>query len=90
MHTKIFRAGEEISAGDVVTHLKSAANGVDQWADNLITLAGRAGEGMTKEFFSYLVDLGPQSANLVKACTEMSKKDYKMQWQHILRVVAKR
>ena len=69
-----FSGGEEISAGDV-THLKSAANGVDQWADNLITLAGRAGEGMTKEFFSYLVDLGPQSANLVKACTEMSKKE---------------
>lgn len=68
-----FSGGEEISAGDVVTHLKSAANGVDQWADNLITLVGRAGEGMTKEFFSYLVDLGPQSANLVKACTEMTK-----------------
>lgn len=68
-----FSGGEEISAGDVVTHLQSAANGVDQWADNLITLAGRAGEGMTKEFFSYLVDLGPQSANLVKACTEMTK-----------------
>lgn len=68
-----FSGGEEISAGDVVTHLQSAANGVDQWADNLITLAGRAGEGMTKEFFSYLVNLGPQSANLVKACTEMTK-----------------
>lgn len=68
-----FSGGEEISAEDVVTHLQSAANGVHQWADNLITLAGRAGEGMTKEFFSYLVDLGPQSANLVKACTEMTK-----------------
>ena len=68
-----FSGGEEISAEDVVTHLQSAANGVDQWADNLITLAGRAGEGMTKEFFSYLVNLGPQSANLVKACTEMTK-----------------
>ena len=70
-----FSGGEEVSAGDVVTHLKSAANGVDQWADNLITLAGRAGEGMTKEFFSYLVNLGPQSANLVKACTEMTGKE---------------
>lgn len=70
-----FSGGEEISAGDVVKHLQSAANGVDQWADNLIILAGRAGEGMTKEFFSYLVNLGPQSANLVKACTEMSKKE---------------
>lgn len=68
-----FSGGEEISAGDVVKHLQSAANGVDQWADNLIILAGRAGEGMTKEFFSYLVNLGPQSANLVKACTEMTK-----------------
>lgn len=68
-----FSVGEEISSGDVVTHLQSAANGVYQWADNLITLAGRAGEGMTKEFFSYLVNLGPQSANLVKACTEMTK-----------------
>lgn len=68
-----FSGGEEISAGDVVKHLQSAANGVDQWADNLRTLAGRAGEGMTKEFFSYLVNLGPQSANLVKACTEMTK-----------------
>lgn len=70
-----FSGGEEISAEDVVTHLQSAANGVDQWADNLITLAGRAGEGMTKEFFSYLVNLGPQSANLVKACTEMTGKE---------------
>ena len=68
-----FSGGEEISAGDVVAHLKSAANGVDQGGGNLRTLAGRAGEGMTKEFFSYLVNLGPQSANLVKACTEMTK-----------------
>ena len=37
------------------------------------TLAGRAGDGMTKELYDHLLELGPQSANLVKACTEMTK-----------------
>ncbi|WP_277228168.1 hypothetical protein [Ruminococcus callidus] len=70
---KKFSGGEEIDKGEIVANLKSQAEGVEEWGQNLKALAGRAGEGMTKEFFSYLVDLGPQSANLVKACTEMTK-----------------
>ena len=72
---KKFSGGEEIDKGEIVANLKSQAEGVEEWGQNLKALAGRAGEGMTKELYDYLVKLGPQSANLVKSFTQMTSDE---------------
>ena len=72
---KKFSRGEEIDKGEIVANLKSQAEGVEEWGQNLKALAGRAGEGMTKELYDYLVKLGPQSANLVKSFTQMTSDE---------------
>lgn len=72
---KKFSGGEEIDKGKIVANLKSQAEGVEEWGKNLKALAGRAGEGMTKELYDYLVKLGPQSANLVKSFTQMTSDE---------------
>lgn len=72
---KKFSGGEEIDKDKIVANLKSQAKGVEEWGQNLKALAGRAGEGMTKELYDYLVKLGPQSANLVKSFTQMTSDE---------------
>ena len=72
---KKFSGGEEIDKGEIKKNLESQAKGVEEWGQNLKTLAGRAGEGMTKELYDYLVKLGPQSANLVKSFTQMTSDE---------------
>lgn len=62
-----FNGGTEISTEKVLENLTSQVNGISQWSANLKKLAGAAGEGMTKEFYDYLVDMGPSSANLVQS-----------------------
>nr|DAY17512.1 MAG TPA: minor tail protein [Caudoviricetes sp.] len=68
-----FSGDKEISAEEIIGHMHSSENAANQWVQNMKTLAGRAGDGMTKELYDHLLELGPQSANLVKACTEMTK-----------------
>lgn len=68
-----FSGNKEISAEEIIEHMHSSENAANQWVQNMKTLAGRAGDGMTKELYDHLLELGPQSANLVKACTEMTK-----------------
>lgn len=68
-----FSGDKEISAEDIIKHMHSSEKAANQWVQNMKTLAGRAGDGMTKELYDHLLELGPQSANLVKACTEMTK-----------------
>ena len=70
-----FSGGEEIDKGKIIENLESQAKGVEEWGQNLKALAGRAGEGMTKELYDYLVKLGPQSANLVKSFTQMTSDE---------------
>lgn len=72
---KKFSGGEEIDKGKIIENLESQAKGVEEWGQNLKALAGRAGEGMTKELYDYLVKLGPQSANLVKSFTQMTSDE---------------
>lgn len=72
---KKFSGGEEIDKSKIIENLESQAKGVEEWGQNLKTLAGRAGEGMTKELYDYLVKLGPQSANLVKSFTQMTSDE---------------
>lgn len=61
-----FSGGEKISANDILSNLNSQIDGMTKWAANMQTLAGAAGEGMTEEFYNYLVEMGPESANLVQ------------------------
>ena len=68
-----FSGDKEISAEDIIKHMHSSENAANQCVDNMKPLTGRAGDGMTKELYNHLLELGPQSANLVKACTEMTK-----------------
>lgn len=68
-----FSGDKEISAEEIIEHMHSSEKAANQWIQNMKTLAGRAGDGMTKELYDHLLELGPQSANLVKACTEMTK-----------------
>lgn len=70
-----FSGGTEISKDEILENLKSQSAGVVEWGKNMKTLAARAGEGMTKELYDYLAEMGPQSANLVKAFTQMSKDE---------------
>lgn len=70
-----FSGGTEISKDKVLENLKSQSAGVKEWGENMKALAARAGEGMTKELYDYLAAMGPQSANLVKAFTQMSKDE---------------
>lgn len=72
-----FSGDKEISAEEIIEHMHSSENAANQWVQNMKTLAGRAGDGMTKELYDHLLELGPQSANLVKACTEMTKPQLK-------------
>lgn len=72
---KKFSGGEEIDKDKIIENLESQAKGVEEWGQNLKALAGRAGDGMTKELYDYLVKLGPQSANLVKSFTQMTSDE---------------
>lgn len=72
---KKFSGGEEIDKGKIIENLENQAKGVEEWGQNLKALAGRAGEGMTKELYDYLVKLGPQSANLVKSFIQMTSDE---------------
>lgn len=69
-----FSGGKKISAEELLKNMKSQADGVNQWFENMKTLAGRVGDGMTKELYNHLLEMGPQSASAIKACTEMSKE----------------
>lgn len=61
-----FSGGEKITTSEVLENLQSQNEGIKNWSENMKTLAGAAGEGMTQEFYDYLVNLGPEGANLVQ------------------------
>ena len=45
--------------------MDSQIEGVSQWSENMKTLAGAAGQGMSQELYDALAGMGPESANLV-------------------------
>lgn len=61
-----FSGGTKLTAEEILNNLNSQIDGLSAWADNMEILAGAAGQGMTEEFYRYLAELGPQSANLVQ------------------------
>jgi len=60
-----FNGGSEVNLKTVIENLESQVKGLDNWKSNMERLAGEAGSGMTQEFYDYLVQMGPKSANLV-------------------------
>lgn len=70
-----FSGGTEVTADDIKKNLDSQIEGMGNWADNMKTLAGAAGQGMTQELYDALAEMGPQSANLVNTLVETLKSD---------------
>lgn len=70
-----FSGGTEITSQEILHNLNSQIEGMTNWADNMETLAGAAGEGMTEEFYAYLAEMGPESANMVQALVDSLKNN---------------
>ncbi len=70
-----FSGGTEISADKIIGNLNSQIDGISGWADNMQMLAGAAGEGMTAEFYAYLAEMGPESANMIQELVNTLEND---------------
>lgn len=74
--TAEFNGGQELSTQQMLANLKSQNDGVASWSDNMVKLSHAAGEGMTQGFYEYLLEMGPESANLVQSLVDsMESKD---------------
>lgn len=69
-----FGSDEEIAKSDILTNMESQLNGVEQWSKHLELLAGR---GISKGLLQKLRDMGPESANYVKAFMNMTDSELK-------------
>lgn len=70
-----FSGGAEISADEIIKNLDSQITGVRNWANNMKRLGALAGSGMSQELYDYLVQMGPQSANLVQELVDTLEND---------------
>lgn len=68
-----FSGGTEITSEEILNNLNSQIDGLSNWADNMEELAGAAGYGMSEEFYNYLAEMGPSSANMVQALVDSLK-----------------
>ena len=65
-----FDGGQKMTADEMLTNLDSQISGIENWSNNMQTLAGQAGKGMSNEFYEQLLDMGPESANLVQTLVD--------------------
>lgn len=66
-----FSGGAEISAGEINDNLESQITGIQQWSENMKTLAGQIGQGFSQELYDELAAMGPeQSATAVQALVD--------------------
>lgn len=70
-----FSGGEKKTTDEILSNLKSQIEGTNKWADNMKLLGGAAGEGMTQEFYNYLAEMGPESANMVQELVDTLQND---------------
>lgn len=70
-----FNGGTEVTADEIIKNLDSQIAGVRNWADNMKKLGALAGSGMSQELYDYLVEMGPQSANLVQELVDTLEND---------------
>ena len=61
-----FNGGTKISADEIEKNLNSQREGLANWTKNMQRLGQEAGHGMSQSFYDKLVEMGPQSANLVQ------------------------
>lgn len=71
-----FSGGEETSASKINQNLESQITGIEQWSENMNTLAGEIGGNFTQELYDELAAMGPeQSASAVNALVEALNSD---------------
>lgn len=69
-----FNGGAETSSSELINNLWNNATELENWADNLASLADR---GINEGLLNELEAAGPSSASKVKAMTQMSDKELK-------------
>ena len=65
-----FSGGTEVTADQIKANLDSQIDGIQNWSENMQTLAGEVGDGMSQEMFDALAEMGPESANLVQTLVD--------------------
>lgn len=65
-----FSGGAEITAEEIKANLESQISGIQNWSANMQRLSAEAGSGMRQEMYDALVQMGPESANLVQALVD--------------------
>ena len=65
-----FSGGAEVSAKEMISNLDSQIDGITKWKDNMETLAGELGNGMSQELYDKLAEMGPESANAVQTLVD--------------------
>lgn len=65
-----FSGGTEVTAEQIKDNLDSQIEGIRNWSENMQTLAGEVGDGMSQEMYDALAQMGPESANLVQTLVD--------------------
>lgn len=65
-----FSGGTEVTSDQIKANLDSQIEGIQNWSENMQTLAGEIGEGMSQEMYDALAEMGPESANLVQTLVD--------------------
>ena len=61
-----FDGGEDMTVEKMLENLKSQTEGLENWRDNLKTLADEVGTSITPEFYNAILEMGPEAANAVQ------------------------
>lgn len=62
----VFDGGEKEDLDSMLANLDSQMQGLTNWKDNMAALAEEIGDSMTAELYDKLVEMGPDSANIVQ------------------------
>ena len=65
-----FSGGTEVTSEQIKANLDSQIEGIQNWSENMQTLAGEVGDGMSQEMYDALAQMGPESANLVQTLVD--------------------
>ena len=65
-----FSGGTEVTSEEIKANLDSQIEGIQNWSENMQTLAGEVGNGMSQEMYDALAEMGPESANLVQTLVD--------------------
>ena len=65
-----FSGGTEVTSDQIKANLDSQIEGIQNWSENMQTLAGEIGDGMSQEMYDALAEMGPESANLVQTLVD--------------------